>query len=115
MKPINFDKIDHSTFVDAYGIKREIRIAAVNPGWIWVFPYGDDNEPNCFRFQIDWNTKTFDVLTALRGQGIKGKVFPEHTGLKLRAENYRTLDTFIKFISDWVSSNNLFLTAHISI
>lgn len=113
MKPINFRKIEASTFFDKHGTKRQIKILGSNEDWIWIFPYSVGYEPNCFLFQIDWNTNTFDVLTAVRGEGTRGKIFPAHTGLKLRVENYNTLDTFIKFISDWVNDNLSYL--HINV
>ena len=110
MKPKNFKKINNETFTDNHGIERNFELDGAVESWIWVFDV-ESKTRNAFRFQIDWDTNTYDVLTVESGKGLNGKYF--HTGCKITTVEYRSIDAFKNFMIKWLDNNKGFINKQV--
>jgi hypothetical protein len=106
MKPKNFKKINMETFTDNHCIDRYFEIDGLNKDWVWVFENQNvkDKTRNAFRFEIDWDSNTYGVLTVKSRAGLNGQYF--HKGCKIKTAEYRSIDLFKKFMIKWLEENN---------
>lgn len=110
MKPKNFKKINKETFTDNHGIDRYFDIDGMRKSWVWVFDV-EKKTRNVFRFQIDWDTNTYDVLTVKSGAGLSGKYF--HKGCKITTAEYRSIDAFKNFMIKWLDDNKEYMNKEV--
>ena len=96
--PINFDKIDETTFsID--GIDFRIEVDNTELGDIWVYECTSRRYPLCF--DIDWQNETYDLIKCPPGEGRNGTVMA--TGVPLTKFLMKDMDVFINiFLRDTI-------------